>query len=447
MTDSKLRAAARKPAAIIRSERKAAMGLPPEFPLFPQGSGRWAKKIRGKLHYFGKVADDPKGTAALKLWLEQKDDLLAGFTPRGKKDGLTLAELCNKYLKSKRTDVDTGRLSSRTFVGYSQTTDTLIDAFGRDRLVLDLRPEDFEKLYSKLAKKHGFHTLGREITICRGVFKYAVESDLIDRAVKFGPKFRGPTKSDKRKARAKKKQQRGACMFTADEIKTILDAAGPQLKAMVLLGINAAFGNTDCATLPVSALDLKNGWLDFARPKTGIDRRVPLWPETIAALKAVLAARKRPADEAHAGLVFLTRLGQPWVRFALSETPNEDGKLEVTLKADDAIAKSMAKLLKDLGIYRKGVAFYALRHSFETVAGGCRDQVAVDAVMGHVDATMAAEYREDIDEERLKAVVEHVHGWLFPKKAKQNPAASDKAKKKAPPRKENREPAALRVVG
>ena len=91
MNNSKLRASARKPAAIIRSKRKAAMGLPPEFPLFPQASGRWAKKIRGKLHYFGKVANDPKGSAALKLWLEQKDDLLAGFTLRGKKDGLTLS--------------------------------------------------------------------------------------------------------------------------------------------------------------------------------------------------------------------------------------------------------------------------------------------------------------------------------------------------------------------
>ena len=44
----------------------------PDFPPFPHATGRWAKKVRGKLHYFGKIADDPKGAAALDLWLEQK---------------------------------------------------------------------------------------------------------------------------------------------------------------------------------------------------------------------------------------------------------------------------------------------------------------------------------------------------------------------------------------
>jgi hypothetical protein len=114
-------------------------------------------------------------------------------------------------------------------------------------------------------------------------------------------------------------------------------------------------------------------------------------------------------------------------------------------KADDAIAKATAKLLKDLGIYRKGVTFYALRHTFETIAGGCRDQVAVDAVMGHVDASMAAEYREHIEDERLKAVVELVHGWLFGR-----PAAGKKAtpkKKSQPAKPSSHEETPLRVVG
>ena len=58
----------------------------PDFPLFPHATGRWAKKVRQKLVYFGKIADDPKGEKALALWLEQKDELLAGRTPRPNRD-------------------------------------------------------------------------------------------------------------------------------------------------------------------------------------------------------------------------------------------------------------------------------------------------------------------------------------------------------------------------
>ena len=44
----------------------------PDFPLFPHKTGRWAKKVRGRFAYFGKVANDPMGERAIHLWLEQR---------------------------------------------------------------------------------------------------------------------------------------------------------------------------------------------------------------------------------------------------------------------------------------------------------------------------------------------------------------------------------------
>ena len=84
------------------------------------------------------------------------------------------------------------------------------------------------------------------------------------------------------------------------------------------------------------------------------------------------------------------------------------------LKAsDNPVSKEVRKLLNKLGIKRKGVSFYSLRHVFETIGGECRDQVAVDAVMGHADESMSARYREHIGDDRLQAVVNVVRGWLF----------------------------------
>ena len=59
-----------------KSTKKAKPAKPSrDFPLFPQRSGRWAKRIRGRFVYFG-VWSDPD--AALRRWLHERDYLLAG---------------------------------------------------------------------------------------------------------------------------------------------------------------------------------------------------------------------------------------------------------------------------------------------------------------------------------------------------------------------------------
>ncbi|MGA2059790.1 MAG: hypothetical protein ABSG67_04865, partial [Thermoguttaceae bacterium] len=83
---------------MAKSTTKRPAGKPakprPDFPLFPHKTGRWCKKVRGRFVYFGKVADDPQGKSALNKWLDQKDALLAGRTPRPiMPDTLTVAGL------------------------------------------------------------------------------------------------------------------------------------------------------------------------------------------------------------------------------------------------------------------------------------------------------------------------------------------------------------------
>ena len=189
-------------------------------------------------------------------------------------------------------------------------------------------------------------------------------------------------------------------MFEPDELRTIIDAAGQPMKAIVLLAANCAFGATDIACLPKSAIDFETGWVEHARIKTGVPRRIPLWPETLEALQAALAVRPKPKAEADADLVFVTKYGHRWVKTNRNGTPA------------DALGQEFAKLLKALGLKRPRVSFYAIRHGFQTI-GEEVGETATRAIMGHVDASMSALYRERISDRRLRTVTDHVHDWLF----------------------------------
>jgi integrase len=363
----------------------------PGFPLYAHAAGYWAKKIRGRFYYFGPWGD-PDG--ALAKYQEQKDDLHAGRTPRPAQEALTMRDLANAFLNEKHSKVDAGELTQRTWSEYKETTDLLIAAFGKHRRIADLGPEDFSALRKRMAQRWGPVRLGNCIQYVRSVFKFAFESDLIDRPMRFGPSFVKPSAKTLRLHRAKQ----GPKLFSREEILRLLDTAGIGMKAMLLLGINCAFGMADCGRLPLSALDLERSWLDFPRVKTGIARCCPLWPETVAALKEVIAACRQPKDPADAQLVFLTAQAYPWHK--------ED-------RSGPAVWK-FRKLLNALAINgRKGLGFYTLRHTFRTIADEAKDQPATDFIMGHEVPHMSSVYRETISDERLRAVADHVRRWLF----------------------------------
>ncbi len=388
--------------AIAKKPRK-------DFPLFVHARGYWCKKVCGKLRYFGKVRDDPKGRAALEKWLEQKDALLAGKVPRPKAVGLTIRDLANRFLSAKRDLVNSSEIGPRTFAELHGTCQRIGDAFGWDRPVSDVVADDFDGLRRAMAKLWGPVRLGNEVQRVRCIFKFGFDSGLIELPVRFGPSFKKPSRKVLRLERAKN----GVKMLEAHELRQVIDAAPMPLKAMVLLGLNCGYGNTDVASLPRRAVNLKTGWIDFPRPKTGVPRRCPLWPEkTVAAIQEALASRPTPRSDKYRDLVFVTVKGNPW-RICERGADTKGG--EMTVRMSDFIGKTFSKLLKELGLHRPGIGFYSLRHAFETVAGDSKDQVAVDHIMGHAPAgsDMAAVYRERIDDDRLVAVTEHVRRWLF----------------------------------
>ncbi|MSU76457.1 MAG: hypothetical protein EXS16_00010 [Gemmataceae bacterium] len=300
-------------------------------------------------------------------------------------------ELINRFLTTKKTLQNSGELSPHTFKAYHDIAENVIAFLGKDRLLSDILAEDFERLRSKWAETWGPARLASEINRAKVIFNYAWKNGIIDKPIRFGEGFARPSA----KVMCLHRAAQGSNMFEAAELRTMIEAASQPLRTMILLGANCAFGNSDIGSLPLSALDLEGGWINFARGKTGISRRCPLWAETIASLREWLARRPEVKNEADAGLVFLTVRGAGWSTDVSSRT----------------LGHEMKKLTDRLKIMDR--SSYSLRHTFATIGSDSRDQIEVDCIMGHADSAMSSVYRERISDDRLLAVSDHVHRWLF----------------------------------
>jgi integrase len=354
----------------------------PDYPLYAHASGRWAKKIRGRTHYFGPWRD---WRSALERYKFEIDYLIRGKVPPDPDATLTVADLVNFFLQHRQEKVDSGEMAQRSWNDYRRTGEKIVASLGRHTPVESLDATDFQSLRSDLSKGLGLVALGNEIGRSRVVFNYAYKNDLIDKPIKMGISFDKPSKKSLRKEKATKPKR----IFEHFELRKLLREASPQMRCFILLALNGGLGNSDIGQL--EPRHIVEGWIDYPRPKTLVERRFPLWPETLEALE-------ESRSEKSATFVFVTKYGQPWYR---------DSKAS-------PLSAEFRKLCEQCGVHQPGRGFYSLRHQFRTVADSSRDKVAIDRIMGHLDPSMGDVYREWIEPERLQLVVDHVREWLKP---------------------------------
>lgn len=377
----------------IMSQKKRPDKPYPEFPLYAHSGGRWAKVINYKTHYFG-TWNDPKG--ALKEYLTALPYIKSGLTPPVGGDGYNLGCLCSEFYDFQKERFRQKEIGARHLKDIDDHNKYLLSVFGTQRNVESFTPADFAVLRQKIAKKYKLNRTSNYITKTRTIFRWAHKAGKIKTSIDFGLHFEIPSKPAKRRERQEKPKK----LFSSDECRSLLEKASVQMKAMILLGLNGGFGQTDIGMLQFRHVDLARQWIDFPRNKTSVEREVPLWDETCAAIEAAIEHRPKKGAN-HPELVFVTRYGHPWVRCEIDEA------------IVDSVTREFSKLKQETNIVARGNGFYTLRHTFRTIADECKDQPAALRIMGHSDQSISEVYRENISPERLIAVTDHVRRWLF----------------------------------
>jgi integrase len=393
-----------------------------------KSKGGWVKRINRRPRWICSDKVAPTGAAADAYYEKNFTDLwqqpvaAEPEPPPGhiKPGDLTVKDLCDRFIVRK----EAAGIDPRTIEEYLSAVESLGLTVGESKLVRELLPKDFSAHRAALAARFGPDRLAKYIIMIRGMFKWASLPPIRLPVPEYGDEFKVPSKATFRRARKASREAHGIKLFTAEEIKKLLAAASPHMQAMILLALNGGYGNTDVASLPLSVLDLETGWIDYARGKTGVDRRVSLWPRTIRALRIVIANRPDEILAEWKDMVFVTRhFKRPYI----TDKRSKNGKL----LHKDQISVQFRALCIAAGVRSYGRNFYSLRRTFRNIADECADQRAAALIMGHDVGDTGGIYVHRISDHRLTSIVRFVERSLFSGTSAAGTAA--KARRPKPP--------------
>ncbi|MBT3279690.1 MAG: tyrosine-type recombinase/integrase [Phycisphaerales bacterium] len=329
---------------------------------------------------------------------QQRDYLYAGSLPPNP-NGITLDELVNRFLHAKAALVKSKQRTAITQDNYVAIAKDLFTILPRELAAGALQPEQFAELREGLSRKQDgeYRAPGRirtRLVMIRSIFNWGLKRGLIDRLPMYGEQFELPPASELRLYR----YEHGKSIWEPEELQKILaEMTRPQGRAMILLGINAAFQSDDYATLKTSEINLEEGIIAKPRGKTNAPRRAILWPETIEALEECLAWNEKKNIESD--LVLLNRSGNPF-------RSSGGGHLSTLFR----------KAAIRAGVDPDGRSLHHLRHTAISVAEETLDFPATQLLSGHSDALLtrhginpvSSHYRLQVLDTRLKDITEHL---------------------------------------
>lgn len=348
-----------------------------KFPLTLHKTGQYCKKIKGKIYYFGTDKQ-----LALQKYLEQASYL---HLNKGKKpvedSGLTIKTLCNLYLDHQESRVNSGEIKQRQLYDQTRLLKPFVKFCGVNTQVSEITTFQLQQYRKKLvAASMAPNTINNHISAVKAMCNWAIDNEIVASIPNL--------KAIKKISSVKQERQ----IFTENEIRKLLNLANDKMKAMILLGLNCGFGCTDCSELEWKSIDFKKSRIQFARTKTGVDRNLPLWDETVTALKKIAI---------EGDFVFITNYGNKYVRVVKKEYSDGTTKLVNY----NLISAGFSKLLREAGIKaEKGTGFYTLRRTAATLAARGGDPFAVQKLLGHSDLKMASVYVQDVSEQTDRVI-------------------------------------------
>lgn len=365
------------------------------------------KKFKGVEHRLGSDWEQARALAAAMIAGMSSPrpprELVATLTTAS---GATVRSIVDACFAHKLDEWKAGACSPATVKAYRTQLTRFARIVRADRLVESLEPGDFARVRSE-ASRRGVGATLKTVTHVRAMFAWAEKQGLIDRPPRYGGAFQKPRAIELRRMRNRRKAEQGEAAWSPEELRTLIARTNPVLKAAILLALNGGFSNADIAGLEDGHIDFDGGVIDFARPKTEIPRRVPLWPETVAAMRIAREKRPRPALRADARRVFLTEEGNPVARYSVrQDTKGIRGAARI-----DRLSQWFKLACKSLGLWQPGRGFASLRAAFRSLAVG-QPRELVELLMGHTLPGLDPFYVRGM-QPKLVEVTDHVRRALF----------------------------------